>query len=310
MERNPSKVHLTPTVRCRRCVAILLAATGEDTVPGGAAFEDRVVLIMLFFGIGIGSLLLLWYLLRRIYPSVRRARAEPSAVHSGPLERPTSLSQPQADDPFVGTPLEAVQAGTKLAPEQSAYLKEFISELVHQIRKRRKHVRLPRESLKNTMGGFLKYIGFDVHYAVRLEPTDFPDYRAVFDIMATGGKLTLAVRVKEKVTTTNLGKFISSFDAIQHSQSKVYLIVGTDMLNYTDLIDGPVATMVREFLERRPFGVLVADTSFMASFGNYDQLLLNEMPRMIVSEEKVGEQRAELPDTESQAELRPERSGH
>lgn len=191
-------------------------------------------------------------------------------------------------DPLAGTPLADIKPGTKLTAAQSRYLDNIMGEVLSRVHDRRKGILLVHDSLQNTIGLFLQYAGFEVTYEVPFETGGFAAQKSVFDIVAVKGKRQLVVEVKDAVTTRDLGQVYGYISTLKLSKTKAAVLLGTDILNYGDLVEGAPGKMVSELLERELFGILLADKYALVEFDNLAQLHLKEMPAMLLSEEKVG----------------------
>lgn len=190
-----------------------------------------------------------------------------------------------ADEPK----LDQVKPGTKLEPKQSKQLAKELDAAISAIRQRRRHLLLVHDSLQHTIGLFLQMLGCRVEYEVPFAQGGWSTERVIFDIVAGKGKEQLVVEVKDVVTTRDMGQVYGYANALQLSKEKAKLYLGTDILNYEDLVmPGMVAETVRELMERERLGVIFADKYLLLVCDNHAQLTLNEMPAFVPSAEPVG----------------------
>lgn len=191
-------------------------------------------------------------------------------------------------DYFAGTPLAGIKPAATLTSQQARYLKKFFVELLAGVSQRRKGILLTHNSLQDTIGQFFQLTGFDVGYEVPFDMGGFNSQKSIFDIVAEKGKFQFVVEVKPEVTTRDMGQVYGYVSTLKLSKSKAYVCLGTDILNYGDFVQGAVGKIARDLLERERFEIFLADKHALVEFGNISQLRLQEMPGIIISEEKIG----------------------
>lgn len=184
--------------------------------------------------------------------------------------------------------LEKIKPGTPLTPEQSEQLASELRQVIAAIATRRRHLLLVHDSLQNTIGIFLRVLGYEVEYEVPFHRGEWEAERVIFDIVATRARETMIVEVKDVVTSRDLGQVYGYLNTLQLSKVEAKVYLGTDVLNWGDLTSGVTGETVKELMEREGLGVILADKYLLAVFDNYHQLVLQEVPSLVPSEEPVG----------------------
>jgi len=184
--------------------------------------------------------------------------------------------------------LATVKPGQQLAVSQVKALGTMVAELLTEVSTRRKGILLVYDSLQNTLGLFFQMFNWRVEYEVRFERGNWDPERMVFDIVATKGRRVVIIEVKDVVSPRELGQVWGYTKAIQLSGEKAKVYLGSDILNYGDLVEGTRGSMIQELMAKENVGVILADKYVVLQFHNYRQLMLEEMPELWVSEARVG----------------------
>ncbi len=183
--------------------------------------------------------------------------------------------------------LDTKKVGEKLNKRESKQLFKIVNELLETVGQRRKHFLLTHNSLQNTIGIFLQLIGWYVQYELPFMSGGFEAEKVIFDIVADKGRRTVVVEVKDFIKSRDLGQVWGYVDTVQLRKVKTDVYLGTDILNYNSLIYGTTGQMISGLMEDGDIGIILADKYFMITCDNYAQLVLEEMPEFVFSEEKV-----------------------
>jgi len=159
---------------------------------------------------------------------------------------------------------------------------------LHQAVSSRRRFLLTHNSLQNVMGLFFQRFNFSAEYEVPFHSGGFGAEKVIFDVVAERGKKVIVVEIKDTISSRDLGQIHGYADTLQINKFRAQLFLGTDVLNYDELINGTTGEMIKELMERENVGIILADKYFMILCQTYNQLVLVEMPEFWFSEEPVG----------------------
>lgn len=185
-------------------------------------------------------------------------------------------------------PSEDIKPGTKLTAQQTEQLNQELGQVISRIAHRRKHLLLIHDSLQNTIGMFFQFLGWRVEYEVPFHSGEWDAERTVFDIVATQDENTAVIEVKDVVTSRDLGQVYGYANTLQLAKIKAKIFLGTDILNWDNLLVGVIGETVKELIERESMGVILADKYLLIICDNYLQLALREMPQIVPSVQPIG----------------------
>ena len=188
---------------------------------------------------------------------------------------------------FFETPLDGIDTGKKLSYEQSAFLGKKLDEIIAAIAQRRQFV-FVNESLQSTIGQFLRILGWEVQFQLPLDTSGGETGKKVYDIVARKDSQMLVVETSDEVTPAELEQMGGHKKSVQVSRKKAQIYLGTDILNSSKLLDGIRGVTIQDLMERKKVGVILIDKYAMLTCNNFSQLVLEEMPQILISSEKVG----------------------
>lgn len=187
----------------------------------------------------------------------------------------------------TGNGIEGLKPGAKLTLKQGGQVAQLIGESIEDVSRRRKGILLVHDSLQKTIGLFFQMFNWEVGYEVPFEEGGWSPERMVFDIVAQKGRQVRVIEVKDEVKTRDLGQVAGYIDALKLSGQRAKVYLGTDLLNYDELLEGTIGQMTRDLMQRQAMGVILADKYLLVYFHTYSQLVLEEMPEIWISEDKV-----------------------
>jgi len=184
--------------------------------------------------------------------------------------------------------LEKKKQGEPLTPQEGKVLyREIIKPFVEAALERRRFL-LSHTTLQNLVGKMMQELGFEVYWEF---PVEIANVASRYDLYATKGKYEYVVEIKPEVDQKALGQIHIYANQLQSLKVKGGLYIGTDLLNFEELVtEGALGEAFREELAHEEIGAIFVDNKppFMMFCDNVNQLILEEMPAILIFDEEEG----------------------
>lgn len=183
-----------------------------------------------------------------------------------------------------GDALASKNPGDKLEPEEAKELGRLIGELLASAAKARPGGPRERAEVAALIAAFLTAVDYKVerdHSFIYKGSLPEP---VVFDVAGTQGRETLYVQALKEPTAAALEAFKPQIQVLDAAGERASFCLGTDLINHPLLLLGPVGSLVKELMEERAMGVILADKDCMLICESYAQLNLQEMPTFWASQ--------------------------
>ncbi len=152
----------------------------------------------------------------------------------------------------------------------------------------RRRFLLSHTTLQNLVGQMMQFLDFEVFWEY---PVEIAGVSSRYDLYASKGKYEYVVEIKPEIDQKALGQIHIYANQLQSVKAKGGLYVGTDLLNFEHLAtEGALAEAFREELEHEEIGAIFVDNKpqFMLFCDNVNQLMLSEMPAILLFDESEG----------------------